>query len=337
MTAGDKNVKVYANNVYTRSFLDKAESPSCDIADVIAPIEVTFDGAKLKVGQQNQEAGTVTIKETGKGMLEKGWLFLAADNQDGITFDGVPTVTVKGDDAKKLIVSNVELSKDKKMLGIEITKTSADASTIEITGINLTADRTVPQANYDLAIWGSALTDENELGITNFTQNALYSQAYFNQVSDIYTVKDFIQMTTANTEDLIAAPKAVTTQFVIGQKKFTVNGESQDMDVAPYIKDGLTFVPVKYLAAAFGIEGNAVQYDKATSTVSIIYGDKAIKMTNGKATMVVNGTEVAMGSKAEIGKEGRMCVPMAYIASALGVDKTWDGTTKTATFTNVRK
>ena len=336
MTAGDKNVRVSANNVYTRSFQDKAESASCDIADVIAPIEVTFDGAKLKVGQQNQEAGKITIKETDKGMLEKGWLFLAADNQDGITFDGVPTVTVNGTDGKKLTVSNVELSKDKKMLGIEITKASSEASTIEIAGINLTADRTVPQANYDLAIWGSALTDENELGITNFTQNALYSQAYFNQVSDIYTVKDFIQMTTPAPDDLTPAPKAVTTQFVIGQKKFTVNGESQDMDIAPYIKDGLTFVPVKYLAKAFGIEGNAVQYDKATSTVTIIYGDKAIKMTNGKASMVVNGTEVAMGSKAEIGKEGRMCVPMAYIASALGVDKTWDGTTKTATFTNVK-
>lgn len=330
-------VKVVASNIYTRSFQDKQEDPSCVIANIKAPIDVTFDGAKLKVGQQAQEAGTITIKETEQGMLEKGWLFLAAKDQAGITFDSVPTVKVADAEGKQLTVKNVELSKDKTMVGIEITKSSSVASTITVEGINLTADRTVPQANYDLAIWGTALTDENELGITNFTQNALYSHSYFNQASDLYVVKDFIQMTTANTEDLSGAAKAVTTQFVIGQKKFTVNGESTDMDVAPYIKDGLTFVPVKYLAQAFGIEGNAVQYDKATSTVTIVYGDKAIKMTNGKAVMTVNGTEVPMASKAEIGKEGRMCVPMAYIASALGVDKSWDAATKTATFSNVRK
>ena len=42
-----------------------------------------------------------------------------------------------------------------------------------------------------------------------------------------------------------------------------------------------------------------------------------------------------MATKAEV-KDGRMCVPMAYIAAALGVEKSWDATTKTATFTNVK-
>ena len=334
MSTGD--VKVTASNIYTRSFQDKKEDPSAIIANIKAPIEVTFDGAKLKVGQQAQEAGTITIKETDKGMLEKGWLFLAAKDQNGITFDAAPTVKVADAEGKQLTVKAVELSKDKTILGIELTKSSTEASTITIDGINLTADRTVPQANYDLAIWGSALTDENELGIGSFTQNALYSHSYFTQSEDLYIVKDFIQMTTANTEDLIGAAKAVTTEFVIGQKKFTVNGESVTMDSAPYIKDNLTFVPVRYLAQAFGIQGNAVQYDKATGTVTIVAGDKVIKMTKGKAIMTVNGTDIPMASKAEIGKEGRMCVPMAYIASALGVEKSWNSSTKTATFTNVK-
>ena len=333
MSEGD--VKVAAKNVYTRSFQDKDEDPSCVVANITKPIEVTFDGAKLKVGKQNQEAGSITIKETDKGMLERGWLFLAAQDQEGITFDKVPTVTVEGTDGKVLKVKNVELSKDKTMVGIEITTASLEASTIKVNDILLTADRTVPEANYDLAIWGTALTDENELGITNFTQNALYSHAYFNQTSDLYTVKDFVQMTTLNTEDLSNTAKAVTTSFVIGENGFTVNGEKVTTDSAAYIKDNYTFVPVRYLAQAFGIEGNAVQYDQKTSTATIVYGDKVINITNGKANLVVNGTAVPMATKAEV-KDGRMCVPMAYIAAALGVEKSWDATTKTATFTNVK-
>ena len=334
MSKGDVTVK--AENLYTRSFQDKKDDPSCVIANITEPIAVTFDGAKLKVGKQAQEAGSITIKETDKGMIENGWLFLAAKDQNGITFDSVPTVTAEGADGKVLAFKNVALSKDKTILGIEITKESTEAATLKISDIKLTADRTVPEANYDLAIWGTALTDENELGISNFTQNALYNHAYFNQVSDLYTVEKFIQMTTANTEDLSSAAKAVTTQFVIGQKDFTVNGEKQSMDSAAYVKDGLTFVPVRYLAQAFGIAGNAVQYDKATSTATIVAGDKVINITSGKAYLTVNGTQVPMASKAEV-KEGRMCVPMAYIAAALGLEKSWDASTKTATFTNVSK
>ena len=141
-------------------------------------------------------------------------------------------------------------------------------------------------------------------------------------------------MTTKNTQDISSEGlKAATATFVIGENKFTVNGESVEMDSAAYIKDNYTMVPVKYVVKAFGIEGNAIQYDKATSTATIIAGNKVISITAGKAYITVNGTVVPMATKAEV-KEGRMCVPMAYIAAALNVEKSWDATTKTAKFTN---
>ncbi len=332
MSTGE--VKVVATNLTTRSFQDK-ENPSAVVAKIINPIEVTFDGAKLKVGLQAQEAGSITIKETDKGMLDRGWLFLTADINSGITFDKVPTVTIQSADGKEVEITNVALNKAKTVLGLEIAKTSLDASTIKISDIVLTADRTVPEANYDLVMWGSALTDESVRDITSFSQSVVNNAAYFGEGSDIYRVKEFVQMTTKNTEDITDSNnKAVTASFVIGESKFKVNNEEVAMDSAAYVKNGYTFVPVKYVAKAFGIEGNAVQYDKATSTATIIAGNKVINITNGKPFIVVNGTQVPMAVKAEV-KEGRMCVPMAYIAAALDVQKSWDATTKTATFTNV--
>ena len=327
------DVTLTANNLFTRSDI---EDVKCVVAHIIEPIEVTVETAQIKVGLQAQKTGSITIKETDKGMLERGYLFLAADGQTGITFDKLPTIEVKDQSGKTIEIKNASLSKDKTMIGFEITRTSSEASTIEIKDMAFTADRTVPEANYDLAIWGTALTDENEIGINNFNQNALYANKYFDQISDKYIVEDFIQMTTKNTEDITSASKAVETSFVIGEKSFVVNGEKVTMDAAAYIKDGLTFVPVRYLAQAFGFTGNALQYDKASSTATLIAGDKAISITNGKAYIVVNGTQVPMATKAEV-KEGRMCVPMSYIAAALGVQKSWDAATKTATFSNIVK
>ena len=327
------DVKVVANNLFTRSDIKDA---SCTVANIVAPIEVSIEAAQVKVGLQGQETGAITIKETDKGMLETGWLFLNIEDQKGITFDKLPTIEVKDSSNKTIAIKNATLSKDRTVIGFEVTRTSTEASTIEIKDIVLTTDRTVPEANYDLAIWGTALTDEVELGINNFTQNALFTNKYYNELSDKFIVKSFIEMTTKNTEDITSASKTVQTSFVIGEKTFVVNGEKITMDTTAYIKDGLTFVPVRYLAQAFGFTGNALQYDKATSTATLIAGNKVISITNGKAYIVVNGTQVPMATKAEV-KEGRMCVPMSYIAAALGVEKSWDATTKTATFSNVEK
>ncbi len=325
------DIKLTASNLFTRTYEKDVE---CVVANIVAPITVEVEQAAIKVGLQDQTAGKVTIKETDKGMIERGWIFLAAEDlQDGITFDVAPTVTVVNANGSTLAIDNVQISKDKKVVAFEVEKTSKEASAIEISNIKFTADRTVPEANYDLHIWGDALTDENILDVVS-SNKTLTSGSYRAQYTDMFVVEDFITMTTKNTQDISAEGlKAATAHFVIGENKFTVNGETVEMDSAAYIKDNYTMVPVKYVAKAFGVEGNALQYDQATSTATIIAGSKVISITAGKAAIVVNGTTVPMATKAEV-VDGRMCVPMAYIASALNVEKSWDATTKTATFTN---
>ena len=325
-------VKVKVGNLFTRSYSKDIEAV---VGEIKAPIEVTIDKAAIKVGLEEQTAGAITIKETNKGMFQKGWLFLSAENlQDGIQFAKVPTIAVSNE-ATGVKIENITLSKDKKAVAMEITRTSSEASEIKLTDLQFTVDRTVPEANYGLDIWGTAITDEDVLDVYDYSKSVLNASGYRGQYTDKYVVKEFIQMTTKNTQDISASGlKAATATFKMGEKKFTVNGESVDMDTAAYIKDGLTMVPVKYVAKAFGIDGNKVQYDKATSTATIVAGDKVIAITSGKAYLTVNGTQMPMATKAEVTKEGRMCVPMAYIASALDVQKTWDASSKTATFTN---
>ena len=330
---GDVTLKV--SNLYTR-YTEKDEI-SCVVANIVEPIAVDIDKAAIKVGLQGQEAGKITIKETDKGMLERGWLFLSAADVEGITFAKMPTITTSPSDSSGLTITNMSLSKDKTVVAMEITKTSKDAATIEISDLVFTADRTVPEASYGLEIWGTALTDENELNFTNldFTKNVLNAQSYKYQYTDSYIVKDFIQITTPNTEDIKnGALKAVTSVFTIGANSYKVDGVEQSMDAPVYIKEGRTMVPVRYLAYAFGLDTSNVLYGNSTAT--IIAGEKIIQVTVGSDIMTVNGSQVKMDTKAEL-KDGRAYVPMKFIAAALGVTSTWDSATQTATFSNVAK
>ena len=330
---GDVTLKV--SNLYTR-YTEKDEI-SCVVANIVEPISVAVDKAAIKVGLQGQQAGKITIKETDKGMLERGWLFLSAADVDGITFAKMPTITTSPSDASGLTITNMALSKDKTVVALEVTKTSKEAATIEISDLVFTADRTVPEANYGLEIWGTALTDENELNFTSFnaTKNVLNTQNYKYQYTDSYIVDGFIQMTTPNTEDIKnGALKAVTSSFKIGANTYSVDGTEQQMDAPAYLKDGRTMVPVRYLAYAFGLDTTNVLYSNSTAT--IIAGEKIIQVTVGSDIMRVNGSEVKMDTKAEL-KDGRAYVPMKFIAAALGVTSSWDSATQTATFSNVAK
>lgn len=59
---------------------------------------------------------------------------------------------------------------------------------------------------------------------------------------------------------------SVTVKLVVGSKTFYVNGEAKQMDVAPIVRKGRTYLPARYVAEAFSYQ---VSWDTATQTVNI--------------------------------------------------------------------
>ncbi|WP_051688257.1 copper amine oxidase N-terminal domain-containing protein [Desulfofalx alkaliphila] len=55
-------------------------------------------------------------------------------------------------------------------------------------------------------------------------------------------------------------------EMVIGQRSFTVNGATKTMDTSPVIKNGRTFIPVRYLGEALDCN---VEWIDDTKTVNI--------------------------------------------------------------------
>lgn len=134
---------------------------------------------------------------------------------------------------------------------------------------------------------------------------------------------------------LFAAPvwgaetKAV--QFAVGKSFYVIGGETYPMDAAPYVKEGRTFLPVRYLAQAAGVEEENVLWDERTKPVVLIKGDIVVALAAGSKRITVNGASSSMDVAPEIVPPGRVMLPVRPVVEALGLQVVWDGAARTVT------
>jgi hypothetical protein len=77
---------------------------------------------------------------------------------------------------------------------------------------------------------------------------------------------EFIYEATTKTIDISFGSDKIRMQ--IGKKTATVNGKEVLLDVAPFIVNGRTLVPIRFISETFGAE---VVWDSSTKTVTILY------------------------------------------------------------------
>jgi len=132
------------------------------------------------------------------------------------------------------------------------------------------------------------------------------------------------------------------TTFAINEKTYTVTHSTtaadeeesivpiiKTMDVAPYIKEDRTYVPVRYLAYALGVAEDGVTWDGDARRVGISKDDTDIALIIGSPVMQVNKSPVRMDVSPEITND-RTFLPAHWVAEALGAEVEWDDTTKQA-------
>ena len=119
----------------------------------------------------------------------------------------------------------------------------------------------------------------------------------------------------------------------IGTIDRKINGADSKikMDVAPYIKDGRTMLPIRSVAEALGFE---VEWNKSTRTVVLKDNTTRVEIPVDTNKIIVNGTVYTSDVKPEI-KNNRTMLPIANIARALGLkdgkDIIWNSKSKTVT------
>lgn len=109
--------------------------------------------------------------------------------------------------------------------------------------------------------------------------------------------------------------------------KILVNDKTISTDAPPYIlkKQGVTMVPLRFIATAFGAE---TEWDKQAKQVTIRTPDKTMLLTIGKSEVQINDQTKMLQVPAELRNNYTM-VPLRFVSENLGVDVIWNANQKT--------
>ena len=282
------------------------------IADAkpIATIEVA-EVKDIEIGKPNQQIGDITLVESAaEGFLNNA----TPGNQIRLVFDGgyrfskIPKVEVTEGD---LDISKGGITVNEEVLTIPVKSQSAKtAAKILISDIYVDAYRVAPEGNVTIK-FGNGNSALNELA---------------GQFPNEYPGKAAV----ANCVTPAPGQKIGNGEFRIDSNIYYVGGVAKVMDVAPYIKAGRTYVPMRYLGEILGAE---VVWDDAARTVTLTKGDDVVVFTIGSATYTVNGESTVADVAPEIASD-RTMLPARYVAEAFGAVVGWDAGTRTVLIQN---
>ncbi|GFN21827.1 copper amine oxidase N-terminal domain-containing protein [Thermanaeromonas sp. C210] len=293
------------------------------IAKVVNPVTVTAEKTNVQIGKADQAAGKIVIAEYAAGAIDTddGNRSITLTLPEGVKFSSKPTVEVtKGDiEIETVDVKDADDGRDDAVLEIEFKDNSDEASTIEISDIYYDIDRTFGEGDIKVKIGGKALVYSS---IDGYDSKEPSDDPFFEDPD--YLVK------VANATCVTPAPSEVkqTAVFTINSTTYTVNGVQATMDVAPYIKDGRTYLPVRYVAYALGISPENVIWDGVKAT--FIGQVRVVQVTPGSTILAINGAPVTMDVAAEV-VNGRVMVPFRWVAQAFGAQVDWDEANQTVT------
>ena len=119
--------------------------------------------------------------------------------------------------------------------------------------------------------------------------------------------------------------------FKIGVPYYVVNGQTPGvkMDVAPFIQNDRTFVPVRFLGNALGVDDSNISWDNDTQTATLRGAKATLSMTIGKPEVVSDGQAKVIDVAPMLVDPGRTMLPARFVAEGLGYEVDWDEATQT--------
>jgi len=326
------------------------------IAKFVTPMTIKAENNDVIIDYRYTEVPTaIVVTEAEAGLWAEGLEvgFVMEDfGQQFILFEDAADVTVN-EESDMDIKDDVDAVRG---LAFSVTEESEEeAAVVTIDGIELFMQRNIPAGPYALdmyyttnvpgesydeivllgqaAAYGVAACTHSDCDVTVDAQGNVVLGKTVEDICDYSTtVKEaWINVVTAG-RDKDDASFTTTVVVPVGETTIYAGDKAITLDVPAYINaNGYTMLPVRAVANALGISNNAVQWDQATKTVIIMYGQRIITMTAGQSVIYVSGTAIPAKSAVEI-VDGRAFLGLRDLATTLGVtDVNYDDATKTAT------
>ena len=291
------------------------------VGTAVNPLTIEATTNEVKTGIQNQVVSAITLKETAKGMLQD-----RADNETVTLsingYENAGIVLNKANIKAEVTEGDIEISAPTVnatagTISFDVKSSSSKASTIVISGFTVSMNRVAAEGGYDLRVSGNAVVD-----------NAAYDNKNFQGYS--VAAEDYLNVITPADSDIIA--NKVDATFVVGESQYTNNGVTVAMDVASFIQNNRTYVPVRFLANALGVTDENIAWNEGARTVTLTGANTVVKLTVG-SNVITTSTGTVTADVPVIVKDNRTYLPARFVANAFGADVAWDAATRTVTIT----
>ena len=296
--------------------------------------------ADVLIDSRNVEADNILITEAEEGMFKKNsHLILSVDRiefEDDIKLNVIQgdieaeaEITNKAGLKRAAVVSDEDLKKysDKcSYIVITIINESTEPSVMEISGLKMYLDRTLPNGEYKLE---SVYTGNGETLWQNSSDNKEdYDKNGVFEYEPVIVSNDYVNVVTSGRDnDDSTVVKEI--KIGVGEEKIKSGMNLIALDAPAYInEEGYTMLPLRAVSKA--LDAN-VSWDDATKSITVMRGQRVVSFSVGSRNMYINGTVVPMNTSVEI-KDGRAFILVRDIANALSISKIdWNEETKTVT------
>ncbi|WP_165859221.1 copper amine oxidase N-terminal domain-containing protein [Desulfofundulus salinus] len=114
--------------------------------------------------------------------------------------------------------------------------------------------------------------------------------------------------------------------FAVGIKEYFLGNSpvGVKIDAAPFVASGRTYVPLRYLANALGVEDRYITWDAKSGLITLSQpGHPAIELSIG-SKRIKTGGQAGQMDVAPLVRNGRTYLPARWVAEALGYQVEWD-------------
>ena len=205
----------------------------------------------------------------------------------------------------------------------------------------------LPIRNIEIGAENKALSEKHrEIDIYVFKENSKEIEARGFMVTHTGPIEDYIQIgilpySQENADFLYELFGKDMVKVVEGKQAYTVPSENNgirllinnqwiEADVAPFIENSRTLVPVRSIMENIGA---VVEWDAENQVVSVVSDNISIQLTIGedvaKVTKTIEGVTLEEAVKLDAAAkivEGRTFVPARFVAETLGAKVDWDAT-----------
>ncbi|MDP2211654.1 MAG: stalk domain-containing protein [Candidatus Aquicultor sp.] len=120
--------------------------------------------------------------------------------------------------------------------------------------------------------------------------------------------------------------------FAVGETDYFVGDDIRSLDVAPFIREGRTLIPIRFLMEALGGE---VSWDQVKNEVAITLQGKTIKLWINNAQAEVGGSSLPIDSTnakvVPIIEKSRTFIPLRFVMEAIDSEVVWEPVEKIIT------